>query len=416
MSLKLYQPDGKNYYVRGTIGNSGELNFSTKTNNKKAAEGIRIRTEAKWLNESVHGEVKNCTFMEAALAYLNNEGEAIYLGEWNAATNKGTLLLGEFGERTLRSITQSELDAAGRKLYPNCQPDTVNRQCHAPFIAVYNLAKSDGFADPRDWTRPKWKNGRYNGLVKAEMKRRVGSFAVEFEHAAPFVLAMSPAPAMVLTTIFYSGMRPSEVFKLEAPAVNIKGRWINLDWNTKTEEPRGVPLAEVLVPMFTALVKRGGILFRTPRGQPYPVAEDDKVSGQMKSAINGARQRSKIMDIAPYTGRHSCSTGLIVAGVNPYVKDQIMGHVVDDMSHNYTHVPQRAQIEAINKLPVIKAWANAPWMLDPLAHASKLAGEQGSRNDLAANKVRNAKRAAVKAKAAAATALRTKRLARKAAA
>jgi integrase/recombinase XerD len=52
------------------------------------------------------------------------------------------------------------------------------------------------------------------------------------------------------------------------------------------------------------------------------------------------------------------------------------------MSRHYTHVPQAPLIGAINTLPVIEAWANAPWMKDPLAWAGKLAEGTGKRNDL----------------------------------
>lgn len=40
--------------------------------------------------------------------------------------------------------------------------------------------------------------------------------------------------------------------------------------------------------------------------------------------------------------------------------------------------------KAINTLPVIDAWANAPWMQDPLAWSHKLAEGTGKRNDLIA--------------------------------
>jgi integrase/recombinase XerD len=63
--------------------------------------------------------------------------------------------------------------------------------------------------------------------------------------------------------------------------------------------------------------------------------------------------------------RHTVSTQLVVNGVHPHIKDQILGHAVDDMSRLYTQVPQVSLIEAINTLPVIKAWGDAPWMKDP---------------------------------------------------
>ncbi|RWX19929.1 integrase, partial [Rhizobium leguminosarum] len=107
-----------------------------------------------------------------------------------------------------------------------------------------------------------------------------------------------------------------------------------------------------------------------------------KGGGGLKTAINGARRRSGIKDIAPYTGRHSCSTGLVVAGVHPHIKDQILGHAADDMSRHYTNVPQAPLIEAINKLPVPELWRSLPWMDNPLEWSGRFAEGMGKRNDL----------------------------------
>lgn len=416
MALKL-QLRGTTYWLRGTTLTGEHVHESTGTKKESEAEKIRIAKEGRALNEVLNGKVKNCTFDEAAGVYMDQGGKE---GERNYVAK----LVDHFGDRIIRTITQTELDNAGKKLYPGCVPDTVNRQCHAVFIAIYRQAHRDEFCEPRDWSRPKWSGGQFNGVIKRNVKRRVGSFAVEYDHAAPFVLAMSPAPAMVMTALFYTGMRPSELFRLEAEHVNLKTRVITVDWNSKTGDPRLIPLHEILVPMFTALVERGGILFRTPRGKPYPVfdaADEDggKVSGQMNTAINGARRRSEIKDITPYTARHSVSTELNNRGVTKITKDQIMGHYHDgDPSWDYTHVHMPTLREAINRLPVIEAWANAPWMKDPLAYASKLAEGTGKRNDLAhqkALKVRREKRAKVNARKKIAARVRKHRAEKKAA-
>ena len=181
---------------------------------------------------------------------------------------------------------------------------------------------------------------------------------------------MSPAAAMVMTTLFYTGMRPIELFALEAADVNVDGRWIVIQ-ASKTGPGRGVPMHEMLVPLFTAIAKRGGAAFRTHRNEPYPIT-DDETKGQVSSAVSGARRRSGIKDISPYTGRHTVSTQLVINGVHEYIKDQILGHSVTSMSRLYVQVPQRPLIEAINTLPVIPAWRDAPWMLDPIKWQRRL--------------------------------------------
>jgi integrase len=174
---------------------------------------------------------------------------------------------------------------------------------------------------------------------------------------------------MIMTALFYTGMRPIELFRLQADDVDVAARWIVLN-HTKTGEPRGVPLHEFLVPLFAPLASRGGTLFRTSRGRPYQLFKER--GGQMKNAIQGARERlarakTPINDISPYTARHTVSTQLVINGVHHHIKDQILGHAVDNMSRLYTKVPQAPLIEAINTIPVPQLWRDMPWWADPVS-------------------------------------------------
>lgn len=373
MPLKLYKR-GKVWWVSGTV-HGQKVRETTRTDDKEVAEAIRIKREAGLVSDAIYGPKATRDFSDATTSYLEAGGDARFLGTPSSG------LLGHFYSKPLRKIQQDDLDAAARQLYPNAQPETRNRQCYTPFIAVWNHAVRNGWADVRQWARPKKPKG--TNVVRLT-KRRAGTFPVEYEHAARFIAAMSPGPAMLLTTLFYAGMRPIEIFALEASEVNVAGRWITLT-HTKTGEPRGIPIHEFLVPVFTSLLKRNslaedGRIFRTPRGEPYEAVDDG--GGGLKSAINGARRRTGIKDIAPYTGRHTVSTGLVVAGVHPHIKDQILGHASDSMSRHYTNVPQAPLIEAINKLPVPDAWRRLPWLDDPLSWAGKLAEGTGKRTDL----------------------------------
>lgn len=373
MPLELKRRKGsKLWYLRGTV--RGITVFETTgTDNKAAAEAIKIQRESRLLKDSIYGKQASVTFAEAAVSYLDNGGSARYLGEQK--DGRWTGLIGHFYSTPLHKIGQDELNQAALKLYPNTNPETRNRQCFTPFIAVWNHAVTNKWAEMRKWRRPK----RAKGTMVLQTKTRAGTTPVSYERAAKFVLAMSPAPAMLMTTLFYTGMRPIEAFALEASAIDIEGRWISLG-ATKTGEPRGVPIHEFLVPLLTPLATREGRVFLTPQGNPYPVEE--AVAGQIKTAINSARKRTGIPEISPYTARHTVSTQLVMNGVHPHLKDQILGHAVTDMSRHYTNVPQADLIAAINTLPVVAAWGVVGWMTDPLAWAKKYAGNRGKRNDL----------------------------------
>lgn len=373
MPLKTYKR-GEVWWISGTVHGQA-VRESARTHDKEVAEAIRIKREAELVSDFVYGPKATRTFAQAAESYLRAGGDARFIGTEEDG------LLHRFYSTALKDIQQNDLDDAARNLYPTAQPETRNRQCYTPFIAVWNHAVGNKWADVRQWSRPRKPKG--TNVVRLG-KRRAGTFPVEYAHAARFVAAMSPGPAMLMTTLFYTGMRPIELFALEAGEVNVAGRWITLS-KTKTGEPRGVPIHEFLVPLIESLLTRSSLvddarLFRTPRGNPYPPVDDG--GGGLKGAINGARRRSGIKDVAPYTGRHTVSTGLVVADVHSHIKDQILGHATDSMSRHYTNVPQAPLIEAINKLPVPDAWRALAWWEDPLAWSSRLAEGTGRRTDL----------------------------------
>lgn len=369
---------GEIYYVRGTVqvgGKSKSVYRSTKLSDKKKASVYAARLESDTIDELLHGAKNVATFEDAMLLYDKAGGSNRFMAQVSNA----------FGKKKLAEIAQHDLDREARLAYPAGQPETLNRQFYTPFIAVWNVAARNEWAEHRKWQRPR----KAKGTRVVKLKQRSGDRPVAYERAASFVAAMSPAPAMVMTALFYTGMRPIEMFALRAEDIDIDGRWIVVR-SSKTGEPRGVPMHEFLVTLFKALATRGGAVFRTPRGGPYGAViteEEGKGGGGLKSAINGARRRLKragtpIHDVSPYTGRHSVSTQLVVNGVHPHVKDQILGHAADDMSRHYTHVPQAALIEAINTLAVPESWRSLPWWQDPLAWTPRLAEGTGKRTDL----------------------------------
>lgn len=381
MRLYLYRRTSKgNWYIRGTDAEGSPIFESTKTTRRDIAEAQRIKLEERLLGESVHGKKPFVTFGEAAISYLASGGDHRFLASAKTQEPVGPFL--KFEASQLKKITQSDLDRAALEAYPSARPETRNRQFYTPFVAVWNHACGNDWADYRKWKRPRKPKG--TNVVVAPTGR-AGSRPVSYERAAEFVLAMSPANAIVMTILFYTGMRPIELFAMDCGQVDVKARWITLP-ASKTGEPRGVPMHKVLAPLMAGLVKRGGKLVRQWNGREFVVRE--AIGGQMKKAIEGARRRTErvdaktgkrmpssgIRDVSPYTARHTVSTQLVVNGIHPHIKDQILGHAVTDMSRHYTNLPQKELIAAIDTLPVVKAWADAPWMKDPVGLTSVYAG------------------------------------------
>ncbi|TWB19553.1 phage integrase family protein [Rhizobium sp. ERR 1071] len=360
MVLKLIKrKDSPNWWLRGTIRGISVCE-NTRIADRETAELILTVRSKEVLDESIFGRKVNATFDQAAESYLKGGGSTRFL----------SLLSKQLGKKHLRKIRQNDLDDAAHKIFPTARPETRNRQCYTPFIAVWNHAVRNGWADVRQWSRPR----KPKGTARHREETRSGTRPVPYDRAAQFVAAMSPAPAMAMTALFYTGMRPIELFTLEMKDVDVAGRWIVIR-NSKSGEPRGVPMHEFIAPLFESLLARKDRMqqvFRTFKGQAYTISAE--WGGQLSNGIVGARKRLArkgvdITDVSPYTGRHSCSTELVIAGVHPHIKDQILGHAVDSMSRHYTNVPQAPLIEAINKLPVPDTWRALPWWTDPLAHS-----------------------------------------------
>ncbi|EKS29315.1 site-specific integrase [Afipia felis] len=377
----LYRRGNKgNWYIRGTNPDGRQIFESTKTSVQATAKSILREKQNERENELVFGKKAVVTFDYAADSYVKSGGSQRFLGSFDGS--KWTGLFGRFEGRKLKTITQSDLDRAALEAYPNARPDTRNRQFYTPFVAVWNHAVGNDWADYRKWKRPKKPKGTNIVVVSSG---RAGNKPVSYDRAAEFVLAMSPANAIVMTILFYTGMRPIELFSMDCADVDVKGRWITLR-TSKTGEPRGVPMHKALVPLMAALKKRGGKLVRQWNDRPFVVREG--IGGQMKKALSGARKRTErvdartgkrihgsgITDVSPYTARHTVSTQLVANGVHPHIKDQILGHAVTDMSRHYTNLPQKELIKAIDTLPTVKAWLDAPWMKDPVGLGRNYAG------------------------------------------
>lgn len=380
MSLKLVTRTGSPYlYLRGTDNEGRPVFRSTKVTDRAAAEDILTKANAALLDERVHGPIAVTKFVDAARAYIKNGGEKRFLFAEREDRDSG--LIPHFGpDKLMREITQDDLDAAADALCPGASVATMNRNVYTPFIAVWNYAAAESrkWAAPKKWER---RRAKKKGTAVRPKVTRSGTRPIDYERAWKFVSSLSPSTAIIFTAFFYSGVRPIEYFALDEQEVNVDGRWIVL-LNTKTGEPRGVGMHEMLVPMFRALkaaaadreVKR---IFLNARGQPYELTNTEEgINGQFKGAVKSARARlakagTPMRDVSAYTARHTVSTRLVMNDVQELIKDQLLGHAVTTMSRVYTYVPQVPIIEAVNTLPVIDEWANAPWLLDPVRYMGR---------------------------------------------
>src|SRR5262245_48502074 len=119
MPLRLvkYPKRSEHWYLRGTV--RGESVFeSTKTSDRATAEILRIKREAQLLNRSILGPGATITFPEAAASYIDEGGEARFLGNYDPETKQWSGLVAYFVKTPVGQIAQSEIDKAALSLLP----------------------------------------------------------------------------------------------------------------------------------------------------------------------------------------------------------------------------------------------------------------------------------------------------------
>ncbi|TIO69578.1 MAG: site-specific integrase, partial [Mesorhizobium sp.] len=128
MPLKLYDRNGIWWY-RGTVAGR-RLHESTRTADKKTAERIANRAEAREFKRDLDGPASILTFGAAAALYLDAGRSDRFLEP----------VLNHWKNTLVKDITPGAIKLAAIKVYAQAGPATRNRQFITPTVAVINHA------------------------------------------------------------------------------------------------------------------------------------------------------------------------------------------------------------------------------------------------------------------------------------
>jgi integrase len=223
MPLKLVPPRaGKSPYwsVRGAYLGQ-HVDRSTKARKRAVAAKVLHQIEQE-IESGQFFIAAEPDFASAALAYMNVGGERRFL----------TPLLKHFRTKPLREITQTEIDAAADKLYPNAMPATRNRQVYSPVSAVLKHAGMD-----YKLRRPKGSRGR----IVTQWLWPEQAFAI-FGAAAK----LDPEFEVLLSFLCYTGCRLGEALQLTCNEVRLPESFAYVR-TSKNGDPRPVFLPPHLV-------------------------------------------------------------------------------------------------------------------------------------------------------------------------
>ena len=211
------------YYSFSVDGN--RCRRSSRTSDKKLAEEIAIKHEAKVRYAAVHGPEALLTFAEALKIYVDDGGP----------TRFTVPLLDYFGKWNVRRIVGPKIRSAAKAIYPNALPTTWNRQVIVPVRAIINHA-ADALGIPKLSVQR---------FKEEKRKRPAGDKKwIEAFCAAAIELDM-PEVAAAARFMFETAARISDACGLEWDDVNLKDRRAYLR-KTKTD-PRTVILTRAMV-------------------------------------------------------------------------------------------------------------------------------------------------------------------------
>lgn len=281
MSLKLTKRHGSlSWYIRGTV-RGVTVDESTKVADREQAEAIRSKREWEIVTRQIGGSRAVATFVEAAVSYLENGGEARFVKP----------VLDHFKATPLSQIGQAEVEACARKLYPGRSRGTINREVFTPISAIMAHAAKRKLCDKPSFERPPQPRGRVRWLTLDEADRLIECSA---QHLAPLI-----------TFLLFTGCRVGEALALDWRDVDLeRGHTVFVD--TKNGDRRGTPLHPRALSALANLSHRAGMVFRRPDRRPYTPKDDG--GGQIKTAFRGACRRAGISDFHPHDCRHTWAT------------------------------------------------------------------------------------------------------------
>lgn len=296
------------------------------------------RQEAETLEQQLLSEAQ--TALSSAQGWTLGEAfERVTTTVWNGtsggkdATFNAAQAVAFFGPSTLLSEIGTDwidLFVASLKRKHNAN-GTINRKL-AALSKLFSYAIQRGkVASKPHFPRLKEAEGRIRFLTEAE------------EHAMYPVLIQWGKQDHVdaIQVLIDTGMRPSELWRLEGRDCNFQNRVLTL-WITKNGKARSVPMT---ARVYGILHTRSS---RLVRGPLFPFDNNwlSHTWDRMKQHL-GLQDDTQFI---PYVLRHTCASRLVQRGVSFRVVQEWMGHKTPTVTMRYSHLSPANLTEAVNML------------------------------------------------------------------
>lgn len=144
----------------------------------------------------------------------------------------------------------------------------------------------------------------------------------------------------IVLTALHTGMRKSEIFRLQWSNVDFNSNLIILD-KTKNDRIREIPMSRVLREMLWELStnkKKNDFVFSSKYGKPFV---------DIKKSFKTALIKAEIENFRFHDLRHTYASHLVMSGVDIMTVKELMGHKKIQTTLIYAHLAPKHKVEAI---------------------------------------------------------------------
>lgn len=229
-----------------------------------------------------------------------------------------------YGDKQLSAITVRDIDTFKAKRLKAVSAGTVAGDLRT-LNAFFNVAV-------------KWDYLEQNPCQKVSKPRMVSEnpprFLTKEEVQSLIEAARDRTIFPMIATALYSGLRVSELIRLEWEDVDFDRGLINVkskvEGHTKSHKARSVPVAPALRPI---LEKE-----RKSRGYCFPAVKKARIYEDYRDAFQEVLKRAGLKGVGWHTLRHTFASHLVMADVNLRTIKELLGHSDIKTTMIYAHL------------------------------------------------------------------------------
>lgn len=319
------------YYYKGK-----RYRQSLNTTDKKVAELARKKIEVDIAREEFDiASPQRLEFSDFALEFLEwyqtQNSEKSFRDYKNLFTST---IIPHFKSFILNDITARHIEQYKQKRKAVIQEGTVNKELTA-LKHLFNKAIQ-------------WNMIKENPL-KHVKKLRIKQKKFRFLSLEEISLVLAHSEGIVrviLMTAIHTGMRRSELFRLEWNDVNFEAGYIEVsnkeDEHTKNYQNREIPMTMQLAECLKSMQRKSSYVFVKDDGTRYTQG--------IRKSIQAVIVKSNVQMFTLHDLRHTFASHLVMEGVDLPTVQKLMGHANISTTMIYTHLAPDHLRNAINRL------------------------------------------------------------------